>query len=99
VRQPTRALMAAPEDAVARGWSGLRGARSSPLAEPDPDLAPRPEALDARMEHVEAALDGLKDAIHRQVVREDERLADLRKRTARERIARELSAAARPRDL
>jgi len=65
----------------------------------DADLERRLRALDARIEHLEAALEGLQDALYRQAIREDENRAELRDRTDPERIARELSADARRRGL
>jgi hypothetical protein len=49
------------------------------------------------MTHLEAALEGVQDAIYHQAVCEDESRADLRERTEPDRIARELSADARRR--
>jgi uncharacterized coiled-coil protein SlyX len=59
----------------------------------------RLEALDTRMDHLEAALEGLQDAMYRQAVRGDAERAELHDRTDPERIARELSADARKRGL
>jgi hypothetical protein len=57
------------------------------------------EALEARMEHLESALEGLQDAFHRQAVLEDEHIGELRARTAPAQLARELSEDARRRGL
>jgi hypothetical protein len=57
------------------------------------------EILEARVEHLEAELEGLQDAVHRRAVAEDERLDALRRRTEPEQVARDLSEDARRRGL
>jgi hypothetical protein len=59
----------------------------------------RLEALEARTEHLELALEGLQDAVHRRAVLEDESIAELRRRTEPDQIARDLSRNARTRGL
>jgi hypothetical protein len=76
---------------------------------PPPTSASSPESglgderriavLEARVEHLEAALEGLQDAVDRQAVMQDERIGDLRRRTEPEEIARALSEDARKRGL
>lgn len=66
---------------------------------PDADVNRRLEALEARSDRLEAALEDVQDALYRQALREDETRAELHERTAPERIARELSADARRRGL
>jgi hypothetical protein len=51
------------------------------------------------MEHLEAELEGLQDAVYRQAVLDDERLGELRRRMAPEQLARDLSQDARRRGL
>jgi hypothetical protein len=51
------------------------------------------------VEHLEAELEGLQDAVYRRAVTEDERIDELRRRTAPERLARDLSEDARRRGL
>jgi uncharacterized coiled-coil protein SlyX len=65
----------------------------------DAEVERRLQALDARMDHLEAALEGLQDALYRQAVRQDESRAELHERTEPDRIARELNADARRRGL
>ena len=99
VRQPTRRQVAALADRMTGAWRA-RHPDAEPVAAPlDADLERRLQALDTRMEHLEAALEGLQDALYRQSVREDETRAELQKRTEPDRIARELSADARRRGL
>ena len=64
-----------------------------------PSIAERVETLEARIERLEAALEGLQDSVHRQAVLEHENIGDLRKRTAPEQMARDLSEDARRRGL
>ena len=66
---------------------------------PEQPWKQRVEGLEARLRHVEAELEGLQDAVHRQAVREDENVEDLRRRLAPDRIARELNEDARRRGL
>jgi len=51
------------------------------------------------MDHLEAALEGLQDALYRLAQRGDESIEELRRRTEPGRIARELSDDARRRGL
>jgi hypothetical protein len=57
------------------------------------------DALEARVKHLEAELEGLQDAVHRRAVAEDEEIDELRRRTAPEQLARDLSDDARRRGL
>jgi uncharacterized coiled-coil protein SlyX len=51
--------------------------------------------LETRLEHLEAALEGLQDAVYRQSVREEKQLAELGRRTEPHEMARALSEDAR----
>ena len=75
-----------------------RGRSSGPDAT-DPSIAARLEALEAQLRHVEAALEGLQDAVHRRALLEDERNDELQRRTRPAQIARDLSDDARNRGL
>jgi len=55
--------------------------------------------LEARVEHLEEALEGLQDAVYRQAVLEEEKLGEVRRQIAPEQMARELSRDARRRGL
>jgi phage shock protein A len=68
--------------------------RSGPPASEAPD---RLERLEERIEHLEAALEGLQDSVHRESVRLGEAVADLRERTDPHVVAQALSADARKR--
>jgi hypothetical protein len=63
------------------------------------DREDRIERLEARVEHLEIALEGLQDAVHRESVRHDERIAELQRRTAPQSIAQALSEDARRRGI
>jgi ABC-type phosphate transport system auxiliary subunit len=99
MRQATPSGLAALARRMAATWPGHRLRPQSTRAGVDPGLKRRLETLDARMDRMETALEGLQDAVYRQAIRQDESLADLRKRTEPERIARALSADARRRGL
>ena len=74
------------------------GRRSSAGA-PNAGWEHRVETLEARLEHLETVLEGLQDALYRQAVLEDEHVEELRRRTAPEQLARDLSQHARRRGL
>lgn len=57
------------------------------------------ERLETRMDHLEAELEGLQDAVYRQAVLEGEHVGELRRRIAPEQLARDLSQDARRRGL
>ena len=59
----------------------------------------RLDALEARIEHLEGALEGLQDAVYRHALLEDENIGELRRRIEPEQMARELSRDARRRGL
>jgi hypothetical protein len=64
--------------------------------------APQPDDLQRlreRLKHVEALVEGLQDAIHRDSIRHEERLAELERRTQPEALAKMLSDDARRRGL
>ncbi len=83
---------------VIRLWRRGSGARSGSES-PDAGWEQRFETLAARVEHLEAELEGLQDAVYRQAVLEQENIADLRKRTEPEQLARDLGQDARRRGL
>lgn len=95
----TRPRAAALADRIAGAWRGLRAGPEPGPPGWAPDLELRLAAVDARLNHVEDALEDLQDALYRQAMREDETRADLHKRTEAKRIAQELSADARRRGL
>jgi hypothetical protein len=55
--------------------------------------------LEQRLEHLEALVEGLQDAIHRDSVRHEERMAELERKTEPEALAKALSDDARRRGL
>lgn len=64
-----------------------------------PDAADPIKALEQRVAHLEAMIEGLQDAVHRETRRTHEELDDLRKRTEPAEISRALSRDARERGL
>ena len=99
VRQPTRRQVAALADRMTGAWNARHPDPEPTRAPLDPEVERRLQALDARMDHLEATLEDLQDALYRQAQREAETRADLQRRTDPDRIARELSADARRRGL
>jgi hypothetical protein len=74
--------------------------RIAGLTRPRP--APRPDELQRlteRVGHLEALVEGLQDAVHRDSVRHEERLAELERMTQPETLAKALSDDARRRGL
>jgi hypothetical protein len=63
------------------------------------DREQRIEWLEERVAHMESELEGLQDAVHRESVRHDDRIADLQRKTAPDSIARALSEDARRRGI
>jgi hypothetical protein len=84
---------------MAERLSRLWRHRRSSTQSPGRDWPHRVEALEARLKHLEAELEGLQDAVYRRAVAEDERVDELRRRTAPEQLARDLSEDARRRGL
>ncbi len=67
--------------------------------ETDSESARQIEALERRTAHLEAVLEGLQDAVHRESVRVDDRLGRLEAKTDPGEIARALSQNARERGI
>ena len=78
-----------------------RGRRASDAAPQVPDAGheSRITALEERIDQLEALLEGLQDAVHRESVREGGRIGALEKRTEPSEISRALSRDARERGL
>jgi hypothetical protein len=80
--------------------NGRKTPSAKPLmAQPEVGSEARIEILEARVTRLEAALEGLQDAIHRQAVLHDERLDEFGRRIDPHEIARTLSQDARKRGL
>ena len=75
----------------------LRFRRRNPEPAPPPD--DRAKALEARIAHLEAMVEGLQDAVHREAVRANARLDEMEKRIEPAELARALSRDARKRGL
>lgn len=65
----------------------------------EPDGPERMRALEERVAHLEAALEGLQDSTYRQSVASERRIEDLQRRTAPREMARALNEDARDRGL
>ena len=57
------------------------------------------DRLEQRVEHLEALVEGLQDAVHRDAVRHEQRMSELERRTEPEVVAKALSDDARRRGL
>jgi hypothetical protein len=68
-------------------------------AKPQDQDRRRLDQLEQRLEHVEAMVEGLQDAVHRDSVRHEERMSELERRTEPEALAKTLSDDARKRGL
>ena len=90
--------VAAFKAGVIRLWHRGGAAASSPPL-PDAVWERRLESVAARVEHLEAELEGLQDAVYRQAILEQEHIGDLRRRTEPEQLARDLGKDARRRGL
>jgi uncharacterized protein YukE len=90
--------LAAITAGMTRLWQRRSAARSSSRS-PDPGWEQRLETLATRVEHLEAELEGLQDAVYHQAVREQENIGELRRRMEPEQLARELGSDARRRGL
>jgi hypothetical protein len=65
---------------------------------PDDDRG-RLEQLEQRLTHLEALVEGLQDAVHRDSIRHEQRMSELERRTEPEAVAKALSEDARRRGL
>jgi hypothetical protein len=79
-------------------WQKRADARWSSRS-PVVDWGQRLEALGARVEHLEAELEGLQDAVYRQALLEQAHIGELRRRTEPKQLARDLGEDARRRGL
>lgn len=84
-------------EGVSQLWRGGGDCLSGPSR--DAGWQRRLETLEARIEHLETAFEGLQDAIHRRAVLDDESIGVLRRRTEPDQIARDLNHDARSRGL
>jgi hypothetical protein len=75
------------------------GAPTEPAAGPPAPSTDALSALQTRIDHLEAALEGLQDAVYRDAQRHDRELAELRRELQPGRIAQSLSGDARRRGL
>jgi hypothetical protein len=77
-----------------------RGRRAAERAGPEPaDAQERIQTLEARIDQLEALVEGLQDAVHRESIRQDGRIRALEKRSEPAEISRALSRDARKRGI
>jgi hypothetical protein len=82
---------------VRKRIAGLVSVRHA-AARPE-DYRRRQRQLEERLAHVEALVQGLQDAVHRDSIRHEERMSELERRTGPEALAKALSDDARRRGL
>jgi hypothetical protein len=82
-----------------RLWRGRRRGPAFDIATADGDQERRLTLVEARVEHLEAQLEGLQDALYRHQVLVEGNIGELRSRTEPEQLARDLSDDARKRGL
>jgi hypothetical protein len=99
--RPAESKPATITEQLRRAWRRRRegGARQSSPRSPDVTWEQRVKQLETRLQHLEAELEGLQDAVYRRAILEDEHIEELRRRTAPEQLARDLSHDARKRGL
>ena len=98
--ETTRKGERAPSPAVAepKGTTAAAPVATEPSSS-DAVRDQRLQACEARLAHLEAAFEGLQDALYRHEVLQKETIEELQRRTDPERIARDLSQDARRRGL
>ena len=84
---------------VSSSWVAARRGSDAASQAPDAGHARRIEVLEGRVDQLEALLEGLQDAVHRESVREGGRIEALEKRSEPSEISRALSRDARERGL
>jgi uncharacterized coiled-coil protein SlyX len=96
---PAKSNVATIAERVSRLWTrrGSGAGIEPPLA--DADWEHRLESCEARIEHLEMALEGLQDALYRHEILDEKNIAELRRRTHPEQMARDLSQHTRMRGL
>jgi hypothetical protein len=91
--------LAALAERVDRLWRRGRTRPASETPAVEVDRERRLKTVEARVERLETALEGLQDALYRHQVLDEENIAELRRRTEPEQMARDLSDDARRRGL
>jgi hypothetical protein len=91
--------VAAIGERVSRVWPRRSSGAAFETAAAEVDADRRLKTVEARIEHLETALEGLQDALYRHEVLDKESIGELRRRTDPEQMARDLSDDARRRGL
>ncbi len=69
------------------------------VGEAPPDHADRFDAIERRLRHLETLLEGLQDSVHRESVRREKEIQELKKKTEPAQLSRALSQDARKRGI
>jgi hypothetical protein len=91
--------VASRRDAHGRQWRTRSGGGRIEPPVADVGWEQRFETCESRIEHLETALEGLQDALYRHEILDKENIAELRRRTDPDQMARDLSEDARRRGL
>jgi hypothetical protein len=84
---------------VSRLWRRHSDGATIETPAADVDWERRLKTFEARIEHLETALEGLQDALYRHEILDKENIAELRRRSDPEQMTRDLSQDARRRGL
>jgi hypothetical protein len=74
-------------------------APTAPGGDPHADHESRLASIERRLDHLEALLEGLQDAVHRQTVRQEHEIGELERKTDAAEMTRSLDRHARERGL
>jgi hypothetical protein len=96
---PAESHVATITERVSRLWRRRRSGAGIEPAVADAVSEHRFEACEARIEQLETALEGLQDALYRHEILDERNIAELRRRSDPEQMARDLSQDARRRGL
>ena len=96
---PAESHVATIAERVSRLWKRRSSEQGTDLPVTEAVWERRLETCEARIEHLQSALEALQDSLYRHEILDRENIAELRRRTHPEQMARDLSRDARRRGL